>query len=212
MVSAEHERQATPAERTSIRQLIAERPVMQALRMGYHVRNEAEALDLLDLIHLFAPDRIYAGLAGSRRVGKIAHSEEKILRKFKGDMPLKIIREIVKAWPQVAATADGRLPLELPGIRHFELSWRPANQFFYDLDAVVVPKQFDAESIYQSQPGARSGTRMDIFIVSQQKILEPGSVFYAPAFFNSERLPYLYSKTRGQADYRRLFRDWRKKV
>lgn len=211
MISTEQERRATPAERGTIRKFISERPVMQALRVGYHVRNEAEALDVLDLLNKYVPERQYTGLVGSRLAGIIVHSERRLRAKYSRDMTLATIRGIRREWPIVAATIDGRRPLILPTVRHEKIANRPANKFFYDIDVVVVPRQFNGEPIYETEPGDRSGTKIEIFIVPSQRLLTEGDPFFPSIFFNSERLPYPYTATRKRVNFDNIFRGWRKK-
>jgi len=212
MISTEQERRPTSVERATIRRLISERPVMQALRIGYHIRNEAEALDVLDLLKKYVPERQYTGLVGSRLAGIIVHSERRLRIAYKGDMTLNTIRGLRREWPLVAATADGRLPLMLPTVSHSKIANRPANKFFYDIDVVAVPKQFNGEPIYETEPGDRSGTKIEIFIVPPQRLLSEGHPFYPSIFLNSERLPYPYTATRTRVNFANIFRGWRKKT
>lgn len=212
MTESQPYRRIPTADRRAVSKLIAERPVLPALRVGYHLRNEAEALDLFDLLNRYVPQRWFTGLAGSRLAGVIIHSERRLMMKYQHDMPVEIIRGIRREWPVVAATADGRMPLQLPTVRHEKLENRPANAFFYDIDAVVIPKRFDGEPVYETEIGERSGTKIEVFIVSPQRLLEGGHPFYPSIFLNSQRLPYPYQYPRKQINFARIFNSWQKKA
>lgn len=211
MVSAEIQRPISGSERRTVKSLIAERPMLTTLRVGYHLRNEEEALDLLDVLNKYVPQRMYTGLAGSRRAGIIVHSERRLTLKYQRDMSPETISGIRREWPQVAATLDGRLPLQLPTVRHPKIANRPAGDFFYDIDVSVVPAQFDGEAVYETEKGLRSGTKIEVFIVPVRSLLAGDHPFYTSVFYNSERLPYPYTSPRKRINFDNIFRGWRKK-
>ncbi len=211
MISVDVEHKPTFAERSMIRTMISERPVLQSLRIGYHLRNEAEALDLLDILKKYAPERQFTGLLGSRTAGIIVHSERRLRMKYANEMSLKTIRGIRREWALVASTADGREPLMLPTVRHERLANRKANSFFYDIDVVAVPRQFSGAPSYETEEGSRSGTKIELFIVTPERILAGGHPFYPSKFFHSERLPYPYEHTRRHINFSNVFRGWRQR-
>lgn len=175
-------------EKGVIKGLIKDRPRLPALQVGYHLRNAEEALDLLDLLNEVVPERAYVGLAGGRQAGKIFHTKEKISRRFKDQLSRKTIRAIADKWPTVAKDVCGNAINLIPGVTDSNGKELPANAFFYDLDAIVIPREFNAESILHPIVGSRSGTRMDLFIVSQANLLRSTHGFYRSIFTNSQRL------------------------
>lgn len=208
MIESELRRRIPVADRREVSRLIAERPILPALRMGHHIRNKAEALDLFDLLNAYVPDRWCTALAGSRLAGIIVHSERRLMMKYRNVMDAETIRGIRREWPMVAATVDGRMPLRLPTVRHEKLENRPANAFFYDIDAVVIPRRFDGEPAYETAIGERSGTKIEVFIVPPERLLAGGHPFYPSIFLHSQRLPYPYEHTRKQVNFRRVFAAW----
>jgi hypothetical protein len=200
----------TRSERAQVRRLIDAQPTLTALHIGYHLRNGAEAKDLLEILDKYVPWRWYAGLAGSRKAGVVIHSERRLRLKYRDDMSLKTIRGIRREWPLVAAQVDGRLPLALPTVKHDKLANRPANKFFYDVDVAVIDKKATEETRYETEIGSLSGTKFELFILSPRRLLSDDHAFYPSIFFSSLRLPYPYIHHRKQMNFERIIARWNK--
>ncbi|MFZ5535295.1 MAG: hypothetical protein ACOY3M_04065 [Patescibacteria group bacterium] len=210
MVMTETLSRLSRVERTRVRDLIAKQPTLPFLAVGYHLRNEAEAKDMLELLDAFAPNRSYAGLAGCRKAGVVIHSERRLRMKYRDAMSLATIRGIRREWPLVAGHVDGRLPLELPTVKHEKLANRPANRFFYDIDIAVIDNDATEATRFEAEIGTLSGTKIELFILSPRRLLAEGHPFYPSIFYNSLRLPYPYIWHRKKVNFDRIFAGWRK--
>lgn len=173
---------------STILRLIDERPALERLEVGYHLRNQAEESDIVNLLQE-SGGRLYAGLAGSRKVGKVFFSDRRLDDKCLGVIPLDVLEELRKSLPTMVRNIDGRDPLPMPALQRCFTRVIPANEFFYDIDLVVVPESPDIEYSWRRHVGKSSGTPIDVFTFSH-KIMQSLKGSHGETFMSSLRLPY----------------------
>lgn len=156
------------------------------VQVGKEVRNEQELADLENFTQESSP-LLYAGLAGSRRAGKILIPREKLPRTVTDPLPGHLVDEIVGKLPHFANRVHGCARIAKRPSRGIAVP--PANAFMYDIDLVVVPEDPNAACRVEPRMGVQSGTHFDIITVSLGA-LGRADGFFRSAFLNSRSLRF----------------------
>lgn len=187
MLRKEQPETGTRREYAYLQEQIWNRPKLGELEVGRHIRNPDEAADLWDLLKRLFPDWLYVGLAGGRQAGKIFCHAERIHRENKRKIPMPAAIRIAYEMPRLARNIDARNTVIVPGA-HIRGSMPKAGTFIYDIDAVVVPREFTAQSTALGELGKRSGTLLNIIVASPESILRSPVKFFRDVFRNSQAI------------------------
>ncbi len=169
-----------------------ERPFLGPLKVGSHVRNVSEIIDIWGFIDHYSRNNSepeYVGLVGSRQVGKIYWNHSKLKRYWGHELSEKSIAYLASNLPILGANIDGRDVLPIPEFEQYvDMSPPSANEFYYDVDIVLVQDKNSRPLDVKRRIGEKSGTLIEIFAISSRILIENSYKEIQEYFLNSQRI------------------------
>ena len=133
--------------------ILNERPVLGKLQTGKHVRNQHEIDDTWDFVDDFSARYCkleYIGLLGSRQVGKIFWSEDKLMNRWKHSISVDSLAYLHKEILRPDVDFDGR---KIPPIQEYHQLEADSLPRLNEFPAYLFDSTVSSKSSFDSRQG-----------------------------------------------------------